>query len=133
MSLPNNGSQPKSYELPLHGLSCNGLCVSVDGRSLVTVGEDGVEHCKSIVRSVQKAFREHILLDFRRLVSCSAVAWGLSNGSKRQDGVIFILGVQGLASHDEYSACNSCCCATMFGCHDQSPLPASVLLPSDCP
>ena len=48
MSLPNNGSQPKSYELPLHGLSCNGLCVSVDGRSLVTVGEDGVEHCKSI-------------------------------------------------------------------------------------
>lgn len=56
MSLPNNGSQPKSYELPLHGLSCNGLCVSVDGRSLVTVGEDGV---------------------------------------------IFILGVHGLASHDE--------------------------------
>lgn len=55
MSLPN-GSQPKSYELPLHGLSCTGLCVSVDGRSLVTVGEDGV---------------------------------------------IFILGVQGLASHDE--------------------------------
>lgn len=45
MSLPNNGSQPKSYELPLHGLSCNGLCVSVDGRSLVTVGEDGADHC----------------------------------------------------------------------------------------
>lgn len=41
MSLPN-GSQPKSYELPLHGLSCTGLCVSVDGRSLVTVGEDWV-------------------------------------------------------------------------------------------
>lgn len=66
-------------------------------------------------------------------MSYSAVAWGLSNGSKRQDGVIFILGVQGLASHDEYSACNSCICATMFGCHDQSPPPASVLLPSDYP
>ena len=56
MSLPKNGSQPKSYELPLHSLSCSGLCISVDGRSLVTVGEDGV---------------------------------------------IFILGIQGLASHDE--------------------------------
>ena len=54
MSLPNG--QPKSYELPLHALACTGLCVSVDGRSLVTTGEDGV---------------------------------------------IFILGVQGLASHDE--------------------------------
>lgn len=56
MSLPNNGSQPKCYELPLHSLSCSGLCISVDGRSLVTVGEDGV---------------------------------------------IFILSIQGLASHDE--------------------------------
>ena len=125
MSLPNNGSQPKSYELPLHGLSCNGLCVSVDGRSLVTVGEDGVEHCNRY--SVQFLFSE----DW-----CLVVLWlgsHISHGSKRQDGVIFILGVHGLASHDEYSACNSCFCAIMFGCPDQSPPPASVLLPSDCP
>lgn len=55
MSL-HSGSQPKSYELPLHSLACNALCISVDGRSLVTAGEDGV---------------------------------------------LFILSVQGLASHDE--------------------------------
>eukprot|EP00913_Durusdinium_trenchii_P028139 g26383.t1 len=33
MSL-HSGSQPKSYELPLHSLACNALCISVDGRSL---------------------------------------------------------------------------------------------------
>ncbi|CAJ1429043.1 unnamed protein product [Effrenium voratum] len=41
LSLPALGP-PKSYELQLHGMACTALCLSIDGRSLVTAGEDGV-------------------------------------------------------------------------------------------
>ncbi|CAE7781317.1 Cfap57 [Symbiodinium pilosum] len=40
-SLPYQGP-PKFFELALHGMACTALCVSVDGRTLVSCGADGV-------------------------------------------------------------------------------------------
>eukprot|EP00439_Symbiodinium_sp_Y106_P022279 s3292_g2.t1 len=41
MSLPYQG-KPKFFELALHGMACTAICVSVDGRTMVSAGADGV-------------------------------------------------------------------------------------------
>ncbi|CAE7649649.1 CFAP57, partial [Symbiodinium sp. CCMP2456] len=40
-SLPYQG-KPKFVELALHGMACTAICVSVDGRTMVSAGADGV-------------------------------------------------------------------------------------------
>ncbi|CAE7549687.1 Cfap57 [Symbiodinium natans] len=40
-SLPYQGT-PKFLELALHGMACTAICISVDGRTLVSAGADGV-------------------------------------------------------------------------------------------